>query len=157
MSLLKSIGKIFTGAVKTLAPLAPIIGGMLGGPPGALLGTAIGGVAGGQARTLPSMPSVMPGGAPLGLPQLPGMAGLTGQLGLPGFAGAAKTKRGRLTGAAIPRGFQERMSKSGMVYLAKMGRRRGLTSRDISTFRRVDRLLHRYAGRAHAPPRRRKA
>jgi hypothetical protein len=50
-------------------------------------------------------------------------------------------KRGRLTGNAIPAGFQERMSKNGQVYLAKQTRRRGISGRDLSAFRRVSRLL----------------
>jgi len=150
MSWLSSAFKSITSIAKVAAP---IIGGIVGGPVGAAIGGIAGGAVGGAA---PRLPSVMPGGAPLGLPQLPGLAGIApGQLKLPGFTQGARTKAGRLTGQQIPRGFVERMSKTGVVYLSKLGRRRGLSGRDLSNFRRVSRILSRYAAPAARYSRRR--
>jgi hypothetical protein len=55
--------------------------------------------------------------------------------------GIVSTKRGKLTGNAIPRGYVEKMSTTGVVYLAKLRRRRGISSRDLSSFYRVQRLV----------------
>lgn len=85
---------------------------------------------------------------------VPGM----GQLPLAGLAqavGGRRMKVGKLTGNAIPSGFVEKMSKQGVIYLAKAGRRRGLTGRDLASFRRVARLIKQYAPIAHRVPSRR--
>lgn len=143
---------------KVAAPVAGIVGPAIGGPAGAAVATLGAAVSGVKPATMAKVPGIMPGGAVLGLPSttaglFPGITGIAQQMTLPGFRGMAKTKTGRLSGAQIPRGFVERMSKSGVIYLSKIGRRRGINSRDLSTYRRVDRLLHRYADRAHRAPR----
>lgn len=161
MSFFGSIGKFLGGAVKTVGG---ILGGVLGSPAQAVgLPSNVLGWGG---------PPAMPGGAQIiggtGIPSggfggLPSRGGgflqTAGQFlqaqgfgpslgaiagGVPGTGGIRKMKRGRLTGNAIPVGFQERMSKQGVIYLAKATRRRGITGRDLSAFRRVSRLISSY-------------
>lgn len=161
MSIFSSIGKVLKGAVKTVVNVGGQILGGIASPASALglpsnvmgLGRSVAapGVLPWKGPT-PIATPVLPGGSPAagggflsqasdflraqGLgPSLGAVAG--GVAGRPG----ARMKRGRLTGNAIPAGFQERMSKSGVVYLAKLGRRRGITGRDLAAFRRVSRLL----------------
>jgi len=154
MSFWSTAKSIFSGAVDVGKQ---VVTGMLGG--GANMGM-------GGSSLLPSLQN-LPVGAPAGTPApgrsqaifkgqvMPGGAPTTatqiGQLlsgAVPGMVGARKMKRGRLTGNAIPAGYVERMSNAGVVYLAKSSRRRGISARDLSAFRRVDRLIHRYQRRA---------
>jgi len=123
-------------------------------------GTAGGGLlqTTGRQTTGYRLPGAPPMGIPTGAPSPGGLmqrigagAGqfLTGALSAGGAGGGiSRMKRGKLTGNAIPTGYVERMSPSGVIYLARAKRRRGITARDLSSYRRVDRLVHRIA-RAH--------
>jgi len=133
---------------------------------GASLPATAGTAAGGVMQSLSSggtapyrLPSNLPAtiGTPTGAPAPGGLMRSIGQglgtLASGALAGAtgrgfSKTKIGKLTGNMIPAGYVERMSPSGVVYLARQKRRRGITARDLSAYRRVDRLVHRIA-RAH--------
>jgi len=175
MSLLSSIGSFIKPIISTVKTAGQaLLGGAastlfsgvtqkLGAPAqalGASLPVTAGTAAGGLTQSLTTggtvpyrLPSI---GTPTGSPTPGGLmrqigAGLgtmaQGALGITG-AGISRTKVGKLTGNAIPVGYMERMSPSGVVYLARQKRRRGITARDLSAYRRVDRLVHRIA-RAH--------
>lgn len=165
MSLFSSIAKVVSSVAK---PIITVGKNLLGGAVGAFTSALGGGapaptvisptptlpIPSQMVRTLPPIPATMPGGAPLstqigqflgqGIAQVAGVRG----------PGVARMKRGRITGNMIPAGFVERMSKTGVVYLGKSGRRRGISGRDLSTWRRVERVVSRIQ-RAH-PMRRRK-
>lgn len=161
MSFFGSIGKFLGGAVKTVANIGKGVLGLgspfpvgMGGP----MPTSISmmpGVSQVGGNVLPwKLPTTMPGGAPS--QNAGGLAGSLGQMAgamlgfgpaggrMPGAPGQVRMKRGRLTGNAIPAGYQERMSKQGVIYLGKATRRRGISGRDLSAFRRVSRLLSHY-------------
>jgi len=161
ISTLKTTGKSLLGGVAStlFEGATSAIGGGAGGAPPTTTPSA-----GGVVQTLPALRQGYPTYA--GLPTIPqagtpapgGMARSIGA-GLGSMisaatgmspAGFTKTKRGKLTGNMIPVGYQERMSSSGVIYLAKAKRRRGITARDLSAYRRVDRLISRY----HKPHRR---
>jgi hypothetical protein len=135
MSLWSSITKI---ARKALPFLLPGVGGAAVG---------IAGLVSSQSKS-PVLPrSIAP---PVG----PGMANIPipGQAlerflpgGQTGFASARKFKAGRLSGNPIPHGYTERMSKQGVIYLSKTRRRRGISARDLQTYRRVHRVIKTYA------------
>lgn len=181
MSFFSSLGNLAKKAVGYIAPLTGLIPGVGGTIAGALASaipqkgapapappiTTAGTGAGGLTQTLP----VLAGKGGMTGPGTPTPQGLMGQLGqlggqflkagaqgmglLPatrGNGGAIATKTGRLTGNLIPRGYIERMSPSGVIYLAKQKRRRGITARDISSFYRVNRLVSKIHGRAHRAP-----
>lgn len=170
------------GYVAPLTSLIPGVGGAIAsgiagavgtspkaGPPSMPPVTTAGSAAGGMVQTLP----MVRGGGVSG-PGIPTPGGLMGQLGqlggmalkgigqgmgmLPagrGAGGPMATKPGRLTGNMIPRGYVERMSPTGVIYLGKQKRRRGISARDISSFYRVNRLVSKIHGRAHrAAPKR---
>ncbi len=85
-------------------------------------------------------------GAPMSAMPRPPAMGFTGGMGMPQMFGAvaggmARTKRGRLSGNPIPRGTKEKISRSGQIILTEARRGRGLTSRDLRSFRRVVRLV----------------
>ena len=143
------------------------------GPSGAPVTTA-GSATGGLAQTLPVLkeqggPSGVvgppsPGGLMRSLGQGLGqlgagaIQGISQQMGIPtpgvGARGATRMKMGKLTGNYIPAGYVEKMSPSGVVYLAKQRRRRGISARDISAFYRVNRLVAKVHWRAHGARRR---
>ena len=158
-----AVGSFFGGPAGGM--IGANVGGMLAG------GGAPPTTAGAQAGGILSTPMAQPGagimggglnrGAPVSsnLPALYRGGGLTTVTGAPspgapgGFLqglvqGATRTltrgggtKIGKLTGNTIPRGFVEKMSQAGVIYLAKHRRRRGITARDISSFYRVHRLV----------------
>lgn len=156
MSFFGSIGKFLGGAAKTVIGAVGSLAGFGAPPPVAQMAPFVMPAAQtvqGLPWKLPSTMSsgpIAPGGAPArggGFFQQAGQFLQAQGIGLPGIAGAmagrpgARMKRGRLTGNAIPAGFQERMSKNGVIYLAKSSRRRGISGRDLSAFRRVSTLL----------------
>ena len=177
-SKLKGIAKAVLPAISGLIPgVGGVVAGVAsqaltrpkggGAPP-----TTAGPSAGGIVQTLPAIsdaggisgPSGPPSPGGLmrsigqGLGQLGAgaMAGISQQMGLPGMGarGATRMKLGRLSGNYIPAGYVEKMSNTGVIYLAKQRRRRGISARDISAFYRVNRLVARVHGRAHRAPRR---
>lgn len=165
---IKPIVGIATTAVGSFlgGPVGGAVGGAIGGtltgsstntaPP-----TTAGAQAGGLVQTLPALRMGAPVsglGATSNSPTAAGgmMQSLASQAGtflraqvLGGASavggGMSKTKVGKLTGNMIPRGYIERMSPAGVIYLAKAKHRRGITARDLSAYRRVDRLVHRIA------------
>lgn len=131
MSLLGSIGKVLTGAVKTVAGTA--VGGAIGGPIGAAIGGTLAssgsklaakGVAGATAAaaTLKTLPAVMPG------------AGAVARTALPALAGGAAAMIYDHMGNPIGR---------------RRRRRKGISAKDLSSFRRVARLIDKYAAPVH--------
>lgn len=177
-SKLGGLAKKVVGYVAPLTGLIPGVGGAIAGtiagavgtrgaptvqPPPTTAGTGGGGV-------LQTLPVLTTGTTGAGVPSPQGLMAQLGQIGTQALRGAAQgvgllpatrgtggaigTKTGRLTGNIIPRGYIERMSPSGVIYLAKQKRRRGISARDISSFYRVNRLVSKIHGRAHRAPRR---
>ncbi len=164
MGLFSKIGGFLKGAAGVIAP---VLGEVFGGPVGGALGTALGGAVsargGGGGGGVPMAftgPAYGTGLPPAGRPQPPGLPGGGSPGGMGGFAqglargmgargGARRMKVGRLSGAYIPAGFQEKMSPSGQIYLTRVSRGRGISARDLRSFRKVDRLIHRYSARTH--------
>jgi len=150
-SLFSSAQSALGGGGKTLGDAIPTTAGAMGG---GLLQTKIGAPATGYhlPTTIGSNLPVKANPTPGGLMQRIG-SGLgqlaSGAIAGSGMGGVTRMKRGKLTGNAIPAGYVERMSPSGVIYLAKQKRRRGITARDLSAYRRVDRLVHRIA-RSHS-------
>ena len=145
MSLFSKIGSIVKSIPKVVSSVVSVGKDILGGLTGTSgipsvtgAGGAISGLP--QART---MPQAMPGV----LPQLQQSFGTqVGQFARQALTGAVgggfrKTKFGKLTGNPIPVGYVEKMSQSGVIYLSKATRRRGISSRDLRSFRRVHRLI----------------
>ncbi|MFV2082062.1 MAG: hypothetical protein ACC669_09350 [bacterium] len=135
MSLWTSITKFARGAItKALPFVVPGVGGV-----------AAGALASGltQDPRRSSAPKTGPGRPNIPIPGqglerlLPG--------GKTGYASAGKFKLGKLSGNMIPHGYVERMSKAGVIYLTKIRRRRGISGRDLQTYRRVHRVLKTYS------------
>ncbi len=157
MSLLSSVGGVLKGAV----------GGLFtGGLPGAVVGGVMGGMSQPKTTSMPKMPT-MPGGATRGtLPALAGaggggMGGLTGRaLGGLGAAGrgVASVARGAASMCAkypawcLAAGGVAAVANlmhSGQLPIPKRRRRRGITPRDLHSFRRVANLIKAYSGPVH--------
>jgi len=159
MSLFSSIGKVLGNIAK---PVLNVGKNLLGGAVSAVTNVLSGGVQQPVVVNTPAPMSVPPIRQNLTLPTA--NSPISTQVGsmMTNMAlnaagirtgGRGRMKVGRLSGNAIPAGYYEKMSAQGVIYLAKGGRRRGLSARDLSAYRRVDRLLHRVS---HHPPRRRK-
>lgn len=178
MSFFSKIGSIAKKVVGYVAPLTGLIPGVGGtiasgiagavgarGAPAAAPPT-VSSAAGGLASTLPVLRSQGTTGGITGVPTPGGlmrsigqglgqlgagaMAGIGQQMGLPMGQRGARFKIGKLTGNSIPAGYIERMSPGGVIYLAKIRRGRGISSRDVRSFYRVSRLVAKIHGRAHA-------
>lgn len=171
-SLLKVGRKAITGALDLGLGA---IGGMIPGPVGTAIGaidtartlsqgapvTTAGTGGGGLTQTLPVLQTggivgsgtPTPGGLMRQLGQVGG-AMLAQSMGIAPGRGMTRTKVGRLTGNMIPAGYVEKMSNTGVIYLAKQRRRRGISARDLSSFYRVNRLVSKIHGRAHRSSRR---
>ena len=163
ISPLVNLGATYVGTALGGPAGGAIAGGVMGslggggGPTTTAPITTAGSAAGGLTQTLPVLyqggttpPGAVPGGTPpTMLTQLAAAAGgmtrnyLTGTV--TGGAGVRKMHRGKLTGNAIPAGYVEKMSPAGVIYLGKRSRRRGISARDLSSFRRVERLVRRYS------------
>jgi len=167
VSVVKTAGQALLGGAAST--VFSSVTGKLGAPAstlGASLPATAGTQAGGLMQSLSSggvapyrLPSSLPVpiGTATGAPAPGGLmrsigAGLgslaSGAIGAATGRGISRTKVGKLSGNMIPAGYVERMSPSGVIYLARQKRRRGITARDLSAYRRVDRLVHRIA-RAH--------
>ena len=176
MGLFSKLKGIVGSVLPMVSSLIPGVGGIVAGVAGQALNrpkgggapvTTAGPAAGGMVQTLPMLQergerpgqqvTPAPGGLMRsigqGLGQLGGgmVQGISQQMGLPGVGGrgATRMKVGKLTGNFIPAGYVEKMSPSGVIYLAKQRRRRGISARDLSSFYRVNRLVSKIHGRAH--------
>lgn len=157
--LLGGITSSFASGLMPAQPSATTAGTSAGGllqtiaGPGALRGGGIAQTAGMPGTTIPSnLPMKLGAPTPQGLATRIGAAAgnlLQGAIAGTAGGGVARMKRGRLTGNAIPAGYVEKMSPAGVVYLGKVRRRRGISGRDLSAYRRVDRLVHKIA-RSHS-------
>ena len=89
----KGIGKVFKGVTKVVRPLAPVIGGVLGGPLGASVGGILAGTGGQQVQGMPQQgyPMAYPGAYPMY--QQPGGFANTGIGGLIGHNLSADDRR----------------------------------------------------------------
>jgi len=118
------------------------VGGVLIGAGAELLG------GGGSGSGMMNVQSTAPQySSTANLPE-PGMGGTLARLlpgGDTGYLSRGKYKAGKLSGQPIPHGFHEKMSPQGTIYLVKARRRRGITYRDLATYRRVHRTLKTYA------------
>lgn len=150
MSLLGSIGKaIRRGAsafsIKNIKKALPAVASVaLPGVGGVLVGGAL------EAGVSSTSPARITSSAPRSttVPNIP-IPGQGLERILPGgetgYASRSKFKVGKLSGNPIPHGYHEKMSPQGMIYLVKSRRRRGITARDLQTYRRVHRTLKTYS------------
>jgi len=129
MSLLKSIGKVLKGGVKTV--LGSTVGGIIGGP----VGAAIGGIlsTSGAKTVAKAVAGAATGAAAMSLPVLPGV-GAVARTALPAMAGAA--------GAML-------FDAAGNPVARKRRRRKGLSAKDLSSFKRVARLVDKFSKPVH--------
>lgn len=140
-TILKKAGSNIRRALPTIASIAiPGVGGVVAG--GMLEG----------ASTRSSSPARLTSTAPASreVPNIPvpGIGGAVARAipgGKTGYVSSKKMKPGKLTGNPIPHGYHEKMSPQGVIYLVKSRRRRGITYRDLATYRRVHRTLKTYA------------
>ena len=136
MSLWTSI----TRAVRGLLPAAASIAlpGIGGAAVGAVLGASRRSAGAGAPHFAPRRSNLPVPGARGAIERfLPG--------GKTGYVSRGRYHPGKLSGQNIPNGYHEAMDhKTGQIYLTKNRRRRGITARDLSNFRRVHRLLKRY-------------
>jgi hypothetical protein len=144
MSLFSSIGKAISRGAKSI--------GLTKNAGLAIASVALPGIGGLAASALASrsssparLTSTAPATTTQGNIPIPGQA-LERLLpgGETGFASRKKFKPGKLTGQPIPHGYHEKMSNQGVIYLVKSRRRRGITARDLQTFRRVHRTIKTY-------------
>ena len=131
-------------AVPAIASVAiPGAGGFLAGAAGELL---TGG--GGSGSGMMNISSTAPAYDSIPNIKKPGVEGAIERalpFGETGYYSRGKMKVGKLSGQPIPHGFHEKMSPQGTIYLVKTRRRRGITYRDLQTYRRVHRTLKTYA------------
>lgn len=107
------------GVVKKVAPA--VIGGLVGGPAGAIIGGAAGG-GGGQKKMTPKLPGIVggavsfPGGTSIGMGYQPGQPGVMvpGQGPLPPFAPGGVGQAGR-GGSLMPSGYHYAKDGSGRL------------------------------------------
>lgn len=124
MSLFKSIAKVLGGVAKKV--IAPVVGGFIGGPVGAAAAAAL--TSSGSKlvskgiQTVSKLPVLRSGG---GLPVLPGLGSMAASAG------------GGMAGGII----WDQVSGD----KKKRRRRKGLTAKDLSSFKRVARLVDKYA------------
>lgn len=129
MSLLKSIGKVFTGAVKTIG--------------GGILGTAIGGPLGGVVGA-----AISQSGSKLATKGLAGAAGALGAVkALPAIV--TKPGVGAVVGTVAGAGASMLYDALGNPVKKKRRRRKGITPKDLTSFKRVARLIDKFAAPVH--------
>jgi len=160
MSLFSSIASIGSKIVSAVKPYAgAIIGGAVGGPTGALLGSSMGGTSG----TLPVLPGagrVTPTGfTGRGLGAATPMT--TNQLVMTGGLSRSSVSRvNRAAGTMCARypqwcmqiggvGAVASAMASGQLPIPRRRRRRGISPRDLSSFRRVANLIKNYSAPVH--------
>lgn len=158
MSIFSSIGN----AIKSVLPTAgaiggTVLGGAIGGPLGAGIGGSIGGSIGGKVKTLPPLPGAGGrGGGIIGgaIGTVGGMArGIGGRVASAARGAAAMCARYpqwcvAAGGVAAIAG----MMQSGQLPIPKRRRRRGITPRDLQSFRRVAGLIKSYGPTARKVP-----
>jgi hypothetical protein len=126
MSLLGSVGKVLSGGVKMIAGTA--LGTAVGGP----IGGAIGGALASSGSKLASK------GMSTAL-----TVAKSGGGGLPSFPGKGLTALGAGAAGAISGIFWDQQHKK------RKRRRKGITAKDLMSFKRVARLVDKYAKPVH--------
>jgi len=133
-----------------LGSVAPIVGGMLGGPAGAAIGGAIGGAITRPRGILPtetSLPGVGFGGPSMALGGLAPIAGAAVRVGVAGArtamnAAIAWCRRNPAWCASVGgTAAVAAMVESGQLPKPRRRRGRGLSGRDLRSYRRVHNLL----------------
>lgn len=133
MSILSNIVKGVVGVGKQI--VGGVVGTAIGGPVGGVVGSALAGGIGGKGGP-PKLP-VLPGGASGPSGMLPAITGLStgGKLALAGAAGAA---------AEWVIDSAGRWHRTG-----RRRRRKGISAKDLSSFKRVARLIDKYSKPVH--------
>ncbi len=144
------------------------VGGFItGGVPGAVVGAGIGALGGGGAsvskikKPLPPLPG---GGTKIGVPKIPTIAGMGGAV-IRGASAAGRSVATAARGAAsmcakypawcVAAGGVAAiagMMQSGQLPMPRRRRRRGITPRDLQSFRRVATLIKSYGPTARRVP-----
>ena len=127
MSLLKSIGKALSGVAKKVLPMAAAAIPGVGPVTGAVLGGVASSVLSGRASRAPSLPA-LPGGAGGGM--------------LPPIVRTAAPMAAAAAGGAMLAGW-------GDDHKPRRRRRKGITARDLSSFKRVARMVDKYSKPVH--------
>lgn len=157
MSIFSKIGK----AVKKIIPAAaPILGGMIGGPAGAILG----GLATGKSPMMPAAASAILPAAAAGARVLPGLGraltgGAVGGMVVAGGRVVARSAKSIYNSAASycrrhPQwcatvggiAAVEALVSNGQLPVIKRRRRKGITARELGSFTRVARIFKKYCG-----------
>jgi len=155
------LGDIFKGGKNILKSTAGTFKQVAGGLAGGAIGTAIGGPAGGMIGSTigGSVGSIklppLPGGAGGGGGMIGGMIG--GGLGAAGRGISAAARGASTLCAKYPQwclgvgglGVVANMIQSGQLPAPRRRRRRGITARDLQSFRRVANLVDHYAKPVH--------
>lgn len=142
MSLLGSIGSFLSGAVKSVA--SSVVGGGIGAAIGSAIpgvgtvlggtiGSSLGGMGGGGGRVPPSLPSLSSGGSGPLLPMITGLSS-TGKA---------------LAGAAVGAAAEYVYNKKGQLVKKRKRRRKGISGHDLQSFKRVARLIDKFAAPVH--------
>jgi len=158
MSIFSSIGNVFKAVKPILGTVGGgMLGGMIGGPVGAGIGGTIGGSVLGSSKTLPALPGIGGGG----IPRLPTIGGAIGGMAR-GIGGrVASAARGAASMCArypqwcVAAGGVAAiasMMQSGQLPIPKRRRRRGITPKDLQSFRRVAGLIKSYGPTARKVP-----
>lgn len=155
MSIWTTIRDAARGVIRAVAPSIPVIGPIVGAlaQPGALSGRAQG--FSGAPASMSALPAILPGA---------GAVARTGAMVL-GGAGVARSVTAAARGAAaMCRKYPQwcvsvggtaaiaAMMESGQLPVPKRRRRRGITPRDLQSFRRVASLIKTYSGPARKVP-----
>ena len=139
MSLLGKLWKPVRGILKQAAPIiGGIAGAAVGGPVGGRVGTIIGGGVASSGGGGGIRPPALPGGAPAG--------GSSGGGGL-----RVTVPIGRaVAGAAAASAVTHVVDEMGNVHkVSKRRRRKGISAKDLQSFKRVARLIDKYAAPVH--------
>lgn len=157
MSIFSSIGNVFKKAVPTLGAIGgTVLGGAIGGPLGAGIGGTLGGSIGGMSKSMPPLPGV--GGSGGKLPPMIGtVAGMAGGMArrVSSAARGAAAMCSRYPQWCVAAGGVAAiagMMQSGQLPIPKRRRRRGITPKDLQSFRRVAGLIKSYGPTARKVP-----
>lgn len=154
MSLLGSIGNVFKSALPSIGAIGgSILGGSIGGPLGAGIGGTIGGSIGATNKSLPALPG---GGGKLP-PILGGVVTAAGGMArrVSSAARGAASMCSRYPQWCVAAGGVAAiasMMQSGQLPIPKRRRRRGITPKDLASFRRVAGLIKSYGPTARKVP-----
>lgn len=144
MSLWTSLTKVFRKALPAVASVA------LPGAGGALVGGLSALASSGGGSSPARLPATTTAPAQRTMPNIPA-PGINAAIsrvlpgGQTGYLSRGKFHTGKLSGQPVRNGFREKMSPHGVIYLVKNRRRRGITAKDLATFRRVHKTLKTYS------------